>query len=1613
MKKIVLILLIPFLLLYANTEFDNNYLKKYIEREKELISYIQNYIYNTGDYVVNRNKISQYYQLKSAFFTNLNNEKCTETAGYCDNVSDGINFSLDNTSYTLTLTNHLSKNLATFPQNVLNTYKKSPFLPNTFMLNNTSMSIVMDTPFIKFMTTLKDLQSYGTYIGTTTPTNVNDFTWVKPEGNGVLSVYLKDLDGNWFYGTSLNKDVLNYEIMIPSTTNIDIQKFVLPDSSKISIINPDNSLKSYISKTKIWYLIGSNSSDTNTTTPTTSTMSDISLYNIACVDFDKESGYKANVGIEDSYILAEQEFIKSDTPVKHWNSNHYWVVNSYSNLNTLSTTQTHVGYICSQNSFYYDKLMFLNGNWNFMVNSFSSLFKYDNYVSSSLYVSSWDGVSDTLSDYQRLFKGEVTVNGVIWKSTHLYNETLTFTPNTKYQISSSSKSRDVFTSIDANTIYLTVTNDCPTKANCNGASNYAHSGWMIDGLYAWISDGTNLIDAFPIDSPLDMYDGEYQHKGAYSFNNKIYIKTLDANGNIAYKEKGTNNFITANNQIIPSAYLNGSNIPMFPKKVLTDTKTTNDIDIQSSNVLFNNLGIMQLSDKLQLSLWKDSNGLQVNLVGTTGNYVLTINGSYSYWHNTTTKEYITDGTRDALPSINDTTYKILTTQIGCERNSITDSEKECRYNSNGIKDSVDTDFYKWYVASTVKSVNQLVDLKVYTSIEEVYQDKVDIAKVIDTGKEYMKILDVNGNVCYQELNNPLNILTKNNQIVPSNYITSTGNVVNTISLPPSKTCDTILYKDNKIIFKDRYDLLTWTNAIQNQEAYLLINNLTYSAKQNSSLQVYFESVEANEKLSPTNKFVFEGVSYTGLKTKYITKNIDSTYNFNNTFQIKNHLSGYFIVAGDFSTDDGNLYVWYENPTIYNDKLVDMVTTNDIKLIYNQEHGYSVYDDSNTGTFQLLEKDTINNAICYVNKRQIPYNYILKETGIRSLTDNNLPTTKNCTNAQFYNGSLVVNTMETAVDNWDYALNGYSVILSDFQDKNKFILRKYGTQIYWANNINLNIGLVNGEPNRVYAKNRSAIGLVPSTNTTIKVYTTNITGEQTNLNMGNKDFFEFTSNMNVDASVRSYINVTNGVTDKFIPNNINLYAFDNINGVTGGTGDNVQIVPKMCKLIVDGYWDYLYGNGGTTPRSAYTQNGYGNWKDLTYIPQDNILFTYNNKLYVNHNFKYKDNGGATSVPSSFVAVVDTSNNVAQMNSIEVSSFLTTSYGRLNNSYHIHGGELYWKTDTTTCISGVCTPVYKNLNIKTDNTVNIAQGYSTTSTYNVTTPIHNSDWYEGIDYLGYHFLSSSNVSPSTTYTGGPGAELFYHSNTSTISQLYDLYTGAGATKPNSSFVDDFIVYKNIVYFTAYYNQSGYKSLMYYNLGVGAGFLYQGNTTIYVVDVLGIINNKMIFVIKTTSDGKFNLYSYDGSAFGFIGSYISLTSLRKPSMANEVTINNNLLFFQCNNGTAGNELCYTNGTAAGVLDVTAGSTSTTFEGIVSNGTKIYFGKVSDKKIYSFDGTTTTMVNDTFVAKNSNTFFKNPYVFNSKIYFTRNNECGPYLINGTPTTTGHQWDVLHYLIP
>lgn len=1369
--------------IYSTDKYNyyNETLNKFISKEKEIFSYIENYIYNTGSYNITRNTLSEYYSLPTKTFTNLSNETCDISGDYCNNSETGMYFTIDMTNYLIILNN--TYNLDKLSTNTINNYENSPYFSSDFIVSDNNLKILMKPKLIKFLSIIKEFNLHNCYISKSQPSDASVYTWIKPENNGIISIYLKDLDGNWFLATSLSKNTLDIDIKIKSTLNFDINLIILPDNAKITFYDSDkNTLSPYVSKDEKWYPI-------KTETTFDIWTGDSDLYDLACNIFDKPSSSLANISTTDSYIDDPQKFIKyDDFNNGYWNSDKYYVIDSQDTLYDLKfkTSKLDIAYVCSKDSLKYDTEINLynNGYWYFIAKNFDKIFYFNTRDDEEKRVIAWDFINTRDDNLKLLFEGSGSNDEVIWKSTALYdssNETLT--DNTSYYLSNSTKSREIFTNLKYNVYYLTKYSDCNTQGNCNGSDKYTHSGWKIDDMYVWVYDGSNLIDAYPIDSTEKMYSGDESKKYAYllTTNNKIYIKKSDINGNIVYQRKDNGDYITYNNTVIPDMYLyNG--VPTFPTKVLTDSLTTNDEDIYAGNVSFDSSNIMILQDKIQMVNFRTNLNLntEIKVSGTNGFY--TFEGSY--WENDNIKEMITSKTRNDFTYATSDDYTYLTLAIGCNDDDLIDLDKNCRYTDSGIKDTINTNFYIWYYANTEKSIKNLVDIKQLDTIKELYESGSEIAYVSETGYKYILKKDENDNICYQELNNIYDVITKNSELIPTQYlvIDSNSNELSTIYMPVNKTCSTISIYNNSYVFDDRTDLLDWTNVKLGLTAYLSINQYTYTATSNSSNTLYFYSNDANEYLSFTNEDVFDNVYFINNNIKYIVKTLGSTYLYNNGLLIGDYLTGDLKVNGTFSENDKNLYVFYANPLNLNNmnNLIDMFITDNIEYIYDKEMNYNVYYNSNYG-YILLEKTTVNNSNCYVNKENSnSYKYVLKSSGKYSITGNNFPDSIGCDTAIFDDDSLVISDMKIAI-NWSNAENGYSVIKNDLTESNRFTLVNRNNYFYWINNTNLGVGTIGTYYNKIYAYNRNKIAEIPVNNLNIRAYTINIDNEETNTNLKNysNEYYEWLSINNLDSSIRNYVREINNLTDYIDINKISGFIFTNYSEMSNYLSNYTE--PTMEQKFINWhrtsnplintkvsnvtYYNF-YENSNSLPNTSCSDDNPLNcWKILTVNGEQTfsnsanstpVISVISNDYYKNYTFK--TTLGSTANDDDYIGIIaafdyDTKSFIgvlsnARYNTLDIqyvdilnkTNYIIKHFN--NNGYNIYNNEKGtsgWKEGVTATIKV----------IKSNNTIKIyAMPVGETSyDYVYTIDLTLSDFQKFRNETGYGFYEMSQ--PYTYY------------------------------------------------------------------------------------------------------------------------------------------------------------------------------------------------------------------------------------------------------------------------
>ncbi len=235
---------------------------------------------------------------------------------------------------------------------------------------------------------------------------------------------------------------------------------------------------------------------------------------------------------------------------------------------------------------------------------------------------------------------------------------------------------------------------------------------------------------------------------------------------------------------------------------------------------------------------------------------------------------------------------------------------------------------------------------------------------------------------------------------------------------------------------------------------------------------------------------------------------------------------------------------------------------------------------------------------------------------------------------------------------------------------------------------------------------------------------------------------------------------------------------------------------------------------------------------------------------------------------------------------------------------------------------------------------------------------------IDYNGYVIFSA--------YSGDKGYELWKTDGTDAGTVLVKDISPTELNNVNTP-PTSFVAFKSKIYFFASTPETGYE--LWVTDGTEAG------TT----------------MVKDINPGTGSSFVTDGTKYAFFTSDTALTSINATS-----------LFFTANDGTHGNELWKTDGTAAGtklVKDINAGTAGSDAALATVLGTQIIFlatDATHGTELWKTDGTTTAIVKDLTPGKDS-TSITSFLPFKSKLYFAYDDGThGPELWSTDGTSAG-----------
>jgi len=141
---------------------------------------------------------------------------------------------------------------------------------------------------------------------------------------------------------------------------------------------------------------------------------------------------------------------------------------------------------------------------------------------------------------------------------------------------------------------------------------------------------------------------------------------------------------------------------------ITNNKPNFPVGIDCTNVTFNPSNTIILLNRTQLVNWLNATvNMEAVIVGNSDIYKKLAQGTKDYWSNLT--ENLSYRTRFDLPNVTTNLKKYLTLNLGGISSDLNDTARSFRFSPLGIKSTIDNNFYNWFSATTVKSVNNMID----------------------------------------------------------------------------------------------------------------------------------------------------------------------------------------------------------------------------------------------------------------------------------------------------------------------------------------------------------------------------------------------------------------------------------------------------------------------------------------------------------------------------------------------------------------------------------------------------------------------------------------------------------------------------------------------------------------------------------------------------------------------------------------------------------------------------------------------------------------------------------------------------------------------------------------
>lgn len=944
MKKILfLLLLIPIFLFSAyttdnveNQKYRLESIDKYIQKEKQTLLMVENYLFLTGDTDITNENIINFFSLNKNFFKG---------------ISSNYTFTLDNG--TLIISNSLTNN-NTITDKILNYYLKNK--DNSYVSNIKDNKVYINLPdnVLKVYDFLIDIKDSDTFVVINNSTNLDSISKTKK-----TLIY----DGNGFKISKYNTDTNSWEVLgyydfynkkgILVNSEEDLTAIGGLKNTKAYVLSEDGSVEMRYSNGS-WKQISTGSGNYF--------VGDGTIYEAACKIYNYDGGSELIVNPDkDEYLDTIEIFTKVDES----DNNGYWISSDgyYLIIKEIADTKylTYTGntnvssiFICSTDaeSYYSLKKLNLNGSstWVIQLSTMDDLLHF----TGSSFSDTWFYVTETglyLKKVDNLFY-------TYYKS--INNNLISFTD---YIIGSGS--REVFDDItlEDDKTYLTTLSDCSTKNNCSGTTTKEFGGETYYGLYKWTNINGELQDV--IKSTLtNAYTNEYSY--FYNTVNSTYYKKVydNNNNNFCYLNLSNNKYYMANNNELSSFFINDSDNSLnFPDSDINCANNLNNQYLYGTYTKYDNTtynGYIILIDDLEtLANWEPSQEINSLVVIDNVNYLFTYVNNQ--WQNLNI--VVANGSRTDLTYYDNGITKVYyTTELGSGD-----------FYNNGYFDT-NYNLYQWrYEPNADKQLNGFIDIYKVSDIATAYNNLSRIYKetIINNELFYKKTYNTSYGTtitCLEDENG--NIYSKNYGKISSIYYYN-----EVLQFPTDYTC---------------------TNLILNDNDYIKINSLSDLNNQYFSNNIYFIfNDDYKLKYLYTNQYIIsDDTKYLVLGNRsnfnyniYTSDTNYLNYDIYTTIDDSSENENYIVLGNQ------TFYLWqyYLNSTGSINGLIKEFKPTNCQEIYNvisTDYGtYEIYDNNNeernvtcSNGNMILKlgdyKDNIN--ITVLNSDSSESNYIYDE-----------------------------------------------------------------------------------------------------------------------------------------------------------------------------------------------------------------------------------------------------------------------------------------------------------------------------------------------------------------------------------------------------------------------------------------------------------------------------------------------------------------------------------------------------------------------------------------------------------------------------------------------------------